>query len=99
MKKILLSLLSVLLTIECYCQKADSTSFFFTEIPIRVDSVLEKNKNLNNNAATSTNNYLPSIIPPSPNASSLGKFGEIPVNLSSGLPNVSVPMFSLNEKK
>ncbi|WP_420581306.1 hypothetical protein [Reichenbachiella sp.] len=33
-----------------------------------------------------------SILPPSPTAGQLGRYGEIPVSLSSGLPSVSVPL-------
>lgn len=37
---------------------------------------------------------LPDIIPPSPEAASLGKFTEVPVSLYTGLANVSVPITS-----
>ncbi|WP_026897958.1 DUF5977 domain-containing protein [Daejeonella oryzae] len=40
---------------------------------------------------------LPKVIYPSPQASSIGKYGEIPVNLSSGLPNVDIPLMNINE--
>ncbi|MEO9853673.1 MAG: RHS repeat domain-containing protein [Reichenbachiella sp.] len=32
------------------------------------------------------------VLPPSPTAAALGKYGEIPVSLSSGLPSVSIPL-------
>lgn len=32
------------------------------------------------------------VIPPSPNAAALGKYGEIPVNLFNGLPNIEIPL-------
>ncbi|SEW36249.1 YD repeat-containing protein [Chitinophaga sp. YR573] len=32
------------------------------------------------------------VIPPAPNAAALGKYGDIPVSLSNGLPNISVPL-------
>lgn len=32
-------------------------------------------------------------IAPSPNASAIGKFGEIPVSLSTGIPSIQVPMY------
>ncbi|WP_350284650.1 RHS repeat domain-containing protein [uncultured Croceitalea sp.] len=35
---------------------------------------------------------VPTVIPPSPEASSLGKFTEVPVSLYTGLPNISVPI-------
>jgi hypothetical protein len=36
--------------------------------------------------------YRPNIIPPSPEAASLGKFVEIPVSFYSGIPEISVPI-------
>ena len=33
----------------------------------------------------------------SPNASSLGKYGDIPMDLNSGRANVNIPLYSLNE--
>jgi hypothetical protein len=37
------------------------------------------------------------IIPPSPNSASIGKFGEIPVNYSSGQANLSIKLLDLKE--
>ncbi len=34
-------------------------------------------------------------IPPSPNASSLGEYGEVPVNKAAGLVNISIPVFDI----
>ncbi len=48
-------------------------------------------------AQTENKNLNPSlinVIPPSPNAASIGKFGDIPVGLSTGIPSVSVPIYS-----
>lgn len=36
-------------------------------------------------------------VPPSPNAAALGKFGEIPVNMSTGIPSISIPFFSYSD--
>jgi hypothetical protein len=36
-----------------------------------------------------------SVVPVSPNAASLGKYGEIPVGFSTGIPNISVPIFDI----
>ncbi|MBL7728145.1 MAG: hypothetical protein JNM68_10680, partial [Dinghuibacter sp.] len=42
---------------------------------------------------------VPKVIPPAPNAASLGKFGEIPVNYSSGIPSIGHPIFSWGRGK
>ncbi|MEO1030302.1 MAG: RHS repeat domain-containing protein [Bacteroidota bacterium] len=43
---------------------------------------------------------LPTIIPPSPEAASFGKFSEIPISHYTGVPNISVPItsFSVGDK-
>lgn len=41
---------------------------------------------------------LPKVIPPSPDASSLGKYGEIPVSLFTGTASVNIPLFELQSK-
>ncbi|MDE1208073.1 RHS repeat protein [Tenacibaculum sp. LAR 2:5] len=41
---------------------------------------------------------LPTIIPPSPEATSLAKFTEVPVNHYSGLPNINIPIYTIQEK-
>ena len=41
---------------------------------------------------------LRTVVPPSPNASSLGKFGEWPVSLYTGLPDISVPIYTLKSR-
>ncbi len=37
----------------------------------------------------------PAIIPPSPTAAALGKYGDIPVSLYTGIPNVDIPLYTL----
>lgn len=39
---------------------------------------------------------MPQIIPPSPDATSIGKFGDIPVGTYTGIPNISVPLYTIN---
>lgn len=49
----------------------------------------------------STGDYikrLNSLLPVSPNANSIMKYGDIPVNLSNGIPSIEIPVFTLNEK-
>jgi len=41
-----------------------------------------------------TSSSLPNIIPPSPTAYSLGNYGNVPVGLFIGAPNISVPLFT-----
>lgn len=35
------------------------------------------------------------IVPPSPNAASLGEYGEIPVSNYTGVPNIKIPLFNI----
>ncbi len=46
-------------------------------------------------AQNETNLSSPAIIPPSPNAASLGKYGEIPVSLYTGVPNISITLWNI----
>jgi hypothetical protein len=39
------------------------------------------------------------IIPPSPTAASLGRYGEIPVSMFSGTPSIEIPLFELEGTK
>ncbi len=41
---------------------------------------------------------LPNVVPPSPEASELAKFTEIPVSHYTGLPNISVPIYTIKQK-
>jgi YD repeat-containing protein len=41
----------------------------------------------------------PRIIPPSPNAASLGRYGEYPVSLNNGLTNISIPIYEIKSRK
>ncbi|KXH81152.1 hypothetical protein [Chryseobacterium kwangjuense] len=43
---------------------------------------------------STTNASLPKIIPPSPTAYSLGNYGNVPIGLFTGAPNISVPLFT-----
>lgn len=39
---------------------------------------------------------LPKILPPSPNAAALGKYGQVPVGLFTGTPQVNIPLYTFN---
>ena len=41
---------------------------------------------------------MPSVVPPAPEAASLGKYTDMPVNYSSGLPQISIPMFTASSR-
>ncbi|WP_121326554.1 MULTISPECIES: DUF5977 domain-containing protein [unclassified Flavobacterium] len=45
--------------------------------------------------AIAQNDFVPKIVPPSPEAASLGKFVEVPVSHYTGLPNISVPLYTI----
>lgn len=38
---------------------------------------------------------LPQLTPQSPNSAGLGKYGEIPVSLSTGIPNIAIPLLQI----
>lgn len=38
---------------------------------------------------------MPKVIPPSPDASSIGKFTELPVSTYTGIPNISIPLYTV----
>ena len=42
-------------------------------------------------------NY-PGVIPSSPNAASLGKYGDIPVSYYTGVPSINIPIFEMKSK-
>ncbi|PWG77947.1 hypothetical protein [Pararcticibacter amylolyticus] len=42
---------------------------------------------------------LPKIIPPSPTVQNFMRYGEIPVDYSTGVPNISIPIYTLEGKK
>lgn len=42
---------------------------------------------------------LPKIVPPSPESASLGKFDAIPVSHYTGLPNIGIPLYTIQERE
>jgi RHS repeat-associated protein len=47
--------------------------------------------------AQALNNQIKDVVMPSPNAASLGKYGDIPVSYHTGVPNVGIPIYTLQE--
>lgn len=47
---------------------------------------------------TYSNAYNQKIVPPSPTAAGLGKYGDIPVSTYTGIPNISIPLYEIKEK-
>ena len=43
-------------------------------------------------------NTLPSLIPATPQAASLGKYGNVPVSHYTGVPNIGIPLYQLSQK-
>jgi hypothetical protein len=43
-------------------------------------------------------NFAPNIIPPSPEAAALGKYGDVPVSKYTGVPDISIPLYTLQSK-
>ena len=46
---------------------------------------------------TGQNDYVKSSIAPSPTAAALGKYGDIPVTEFTGVPNITIPLGSIDE--
>src|SRR5688572_5624468 len=44
-------------------------------------------------AQNNNSNQLPRLIPPSPNSVAMQRYGDIPVGLYTGTPNISIPLF------
>src|SRR3982751_6438258 len=47
----------------------------------------------------SMNYQLPKVISPTPEAQNFLRYGEIPVDISTGVPSISVPLFSVKSRK
>src|SRR6187399_2089539 len=37
------------------------------------------------------------IVPPSPTAAALARYGQVPVSLSSGIPEITIPLFEIKD--
>jgi YD repeat-containing protein len=50
-----------------------------------------------NSKAQNGSYELRNVIPPSANVASLGKYGEVPVSLYTGIPNISIPLYEVKD--
>ena len=53
---------------------------------------------LHTSGQISDENFVPEVIPPTPNAASLGKYVEVPVSLYTGIPQISVPIWEVKTR-
>ncbi|MEO7216332.1 DUF5977 domain-containing protein [Mucilaginibacter sp.] len=44
---------------------------------------------------SSPTNYIPTVFPKAPNVAAFEKYGDYPVDLSSGVPNISIPLYTI----
>jgi len=42
--------------------------------------------------------YIPQVIPPSPEAASLGKYADIPIGKYTGIPNINIPLYEIKSR-
>lgn len=93
MKKIYLTASLLLMATLCFSQTAKKDS-------IKIDSTQFKAlvKALAAAASNANANYVPDVIPPSANAASLGRYGDIPVSYYIGLPNTPVALYTIQSK-
>ena len=47
-------------------------------------------------ATSTSSSYIPNVTPPSPNAASLGKYGDLPVNNYTGTPSTTISLYTIN---
>ncbi|MEJ7769705.1 MAG: DUF5977 domain-containing protein [Chitinophagaceae bacterium] len=47
--------------------------------------------------AQNNSDQLLKVVPPSPTVASLGKYGDVPVSLYTGIPNISIPLYEIKD--
>jgi len=77
------------LPISIYCQLDSITNF-------QSDTTITINQQLQSAAATTSSGYdLQSLILPSPEVRAITRYGDYPVGYSTGIPDISVPLYSI----
>jgi hypothetical protein len=90
MKKFYLTTSLLLLATLCFAQLTRKDS-----LKIQLDSLFAKT-NLNVSGPSSTN-YAPNFSPLTPNAASFQKHEDYQVNLATGVPDINIPLYTIQE--
>jgi hypothetical protein len=90
MKKIYLTASLLLMATFCFAQLTRKDS-----LKIQLDSLFAKT-NLNASGPSSTN-YAPNFSPLTPNAASFQKHEDYQVNLATGVPDINIPLYTIQE--
>jgi hypothetical protein len=90
MKKIYMTASLLLLATLCFAQLTRKDS-----LKIQLDSLFAKT-NLNASGPSSTN-YAPNFSPLTPNAASFQKHSDYQVNLATGVPDINIPLYTIEE--
>ena len=89
---------ALFLLISFVLQAQNLKSKYYQDSVLVDSTATTKGYTANFSGGGTSNNYVPDVIPPSPNAASMGRFGDIALNLSSGLPNLPIPIYTANER-
>ncbi|MEA5462048.1 DUF6443 domain-containing protein [Arcicella sp. LKC2W] len=74
--------------------------FFILNLQTIAQSIKKDSVELNNNLSAATDGYkkfIPNFSPLSPNAASFQKYGDYQVNFSSGVPDINIPLYTVQE--
>lgn len=91
---ILLGLLLASFSISAQVISTDTLAYDTTKV--KKKTIL--NRTTTAQTTTTQTNFTPNVIPPSPNAASLGKYGDIPVSYYTGLVNTSIPIYTISDQ-
>ncbi|NDV67890.1 hypothetical protein [Dysgonomonas sp. 25] len=86
MKKYILYILTILFSISTFAQSVNDS------IPFVKDSLRANTRSL----SMDQNETLPELILPTPDAAALGKYGQYPVSLNTGLVQIDIPIYTIN---
>jgi RHS Repeat len=95
MKKIYLSSILLVCTIFTFAQKSPEPPL---AKPIFVRYVKKDSLKKSPSSIGVLDNTVPQLIPATPEAASLGKYGNVPVSYYTGVPNISIPLQSIVQK-